>query len=260
MKVLLNKSGVHLRYFTASLLVFSLVLSCSGQVKDSLPAKVQYANIPKLSLSNYTLYQKSLHLGYERVLNSSHSIYIFGGYNEFPKILNLNLTGNNLSSAKSKSGYSFGVEFRFYLPKENKHAAPHGVFLAPYISYYNFSSSHSLTHTDSTGSQTASLNLKTGFYNIGVELGYQFVLGKRFVIDCELFGPSFTYYNFQADLLGHINGDSGEILQDIIEALKERLPLLSDLSSGKKVSSSGSASQKFPFIGFRYAVSIGYAF
>ncbi len=260
MKNKLCKPGVHIRFYLMVPALLLFVLNGFGQIKDSTPVKVAYPNIPKFSISSYTIYQKSLHLGYERVLNSSHSIYIFGGYNEFPKIVNLNLTGTFISGSKNKSGYSFGAEFRFYLPKENKYAAPHGVFLAPYISYYNFSSTNTLTHNDSSGSQSASLMLNTDFYNIGVELGYQFVIAKHFVVDCELFGPSYSYYNFKANLQGHINGDPGETLQAVIDALKEKLPLLKDLSSGKTVYSSGSATQKIPFLGFRYAISIGYAF
>ena len=260
MKILSGGPFGHLRLSVLSLFLISATLQSSGQMKDSPVTKISYPNIPKFSISSFAIYQKSLHLGYERVLNKNHSIYVFGGYNEFPKILNLNLTNTRITGTQNKTGYSFGVEFRFYLPKENKDPAPHGVFLAPYVSYYNFGSTNSLTHTDSSGSQTASLISRSQFINVGVELGYQFVLAKRFIIDCEIFGPSFTYYNFQAELNGHINGDPGETLQAVIDALKERMPLLSDLSSGKKIYSSGKATQKFPFLGFRYAVSIGYAF
>jgi hypothetical protein len=259
MKSVLLERGNRPVFILMAVFLFAFNLSSSAQMKDSNAVKVLYPNIPKFSISNYTIYQKSVHLGYERVLNSSHSIYIFGGYNEFPKILNLNLTGTVLSGGSDKSGYSIGAEFRFYLPKESKYGAPHGVFLAPYISYYDFSSNHSIKHTDSAGTQAAGLTLKTRLFNIGCELGYQFVIAKRFVVDCELFGPSLTYYSFEADLQGQIDG-AGETLQAIIDALKERLPLLNDLSNGKKFYSSGSATQKFPFVGFRYAVSIGYAF
>jgi hypothetical protein len=258
MKSYLTRWGNRPDIFLVAVFLFAFNLFSSAQTKDST-FKVLYPNIPKISLSNYMLYQKSFHVGYERVLNSSHSIYIFGGYNEFPKILHLDLAGTVLTGGSSKSGYSIGAEFRFYLPKESRYGAPHGVFLAPYLSYYSFSSNHNLMHTDSSGTQSAGLTLKTGFTNIGVELGYQFVIAKRFVVDCELFGPSLTFYNFQAELQGHIDGEN-EVLQGIIDKLKERLPLLNDLSNGKKYYSSGTASQKFPFIGFRYAVSIGYAF
>ncbi len=98
-------------------------------------------------------------------------------------------------------------------------------------------------------------------FNIGLEMGYQFVVAKRFIIDAEMFGPSFTYYTFKANINGELDGQTqNETLQAVLDALKAKFPLLSDLSSSKSVYSSGSASQKFPAVGFRYAVSIGFMF
>ncbi len=233
-----------------------------AQVKDtSVNTKIKYPNIVKLSISSWILYSNSFHMGYERVLNPNHSIYVFGGYNEFPIKLDLNLSNTNLTDSKNKNGYTIGAEFRFYLPKENKYVAPHGIYLAPYISYYSFGSNNTLTHTDSSGSQSASLAMNIGLYNIGFEVGYQFVIAKRFIIDAEMFGPSFTYYTFKANINGELDGlTQNETLQAVLEALKAKFPLLSDLSSSKSVYSSGSASQKFPAVGFRYAVSIGFMF
>jgi Protein of unknown function (DUF3575) len=233
------------------------------QMRDTtLNAKVKYPNIIKLSISSWLLYPNSFHMGYERVLNPNHSIYIFGGYNQFPVKLDLNLSDTRFSDSRNKSGYSFGAEFRFYLPKENKYNAPHGIYLAPYISYYKFSSNNTLTHTDSAGNQSsAALAMSISLLNVGFELGYQFVIAKRFIIDAEMFGPSFTYYSFQANISGQLNGlDQNETLQAVLNALKTKFPLLSDLSSSKQIYSSGAATEKFPAIGFRYAVSIGFMF
>jgi hypothetical protein len=97
--------------------------------------------------------------------------------------------------------------------------------------------------------------------NVGFELGYQFVISKRFIIDAEMFGPSFTYYSFKANINGNIAGSTqNETLQAVLDALKAKFPLLNDLSSSKQVYKNGSATEKFPAIGFRYAVSIGYRF
>ncbi len=248
---------------TIAIAFFLLAGSYSfGQMKDtSMNVKIKYPNIVKLSISSWLLYPNSFHMGYERVLNSNHSIYIFGGYNQFPIKLDLNLSNTHFTDSKNKTGYTVGAEFRFYLPKENKYVAPHGIYLAPYISYYNFSSNNTLTHTDSSGSQSADLAMNIDLFNIGFELGYQFVIAKRFIIDAEMFGPSFTYYTFKANISGDLDGQTqNETLQAVLDALKAKFPLLSDLSSSKSVYSSGSASQKFPAIGFRYAVSIGFMF
>jgi hypothetical protein len=245
-------------------LIFFLLMTlhgvCFSQSDDS--SRTKYPNIIKYSFSNYLLYQNSLHFGYERVLTRNKSIYVFGGWNEFPVNLNLHIDNAHFSDDKSKSGYSVGASFRFYLSQENKYKAPHGVYLAPFMSYYQFNRSNTLNYTDTSGAQSsASLSTTVSFFNIGAELGYQFVVFKRFVIDAELFGPSFTTYSFKATLAGHLNGlDDNQVLQAVLDALKEKYPLLNDLSSSKTVYGSGVASTKFPAVGFRYALSIGFMF
>jgi hypothetical protein len=252
-----NKSFFGIRLFMV-LIILSSRLFSFGQVDT---AKTKYPNIVKISLSSYTLYPNSFHLGYERVLSKNKSIYVFGGYNEFPLSLDLHLSNTNLTNPRNKSGFSIGAEYRFYLSEENKYNAPHGIYLAPYVSYYNFNASNTLIHTDSTGSQSANLTTQISLFNVGFELGYQFVVFKRFVIDAEMFGPSFTTYSFKATIDGELNGlDQNETLQAVLDALKAKFPLLSDLSTSKTVFKSGVASSRFPAIGFRYAVNIGFMF
>ena len=247
------------------ILVFILLLVVTyvhGQTMDSsLDVGKKYPNILKYSISSYALYPSSFHLGYERVLGKNKSFYIFGGLNEFPVKLNLNLTNTNFTGARNKSGFNIGGEFRFYLSKENKYNAPHGIYLAPYISFYQFGTDNTLTHTDSTGSQSVIVNSQISLFNVGFELGYQFVVFKRFVIDAEMFGPSFTTYSFQAKMNGELNGmDQNETLKAVLDALKAKFPLLNDISPSKEVYKSGVLTTKFPSLGFRYAISIGFMF
>src|SRR5258705_5288604 len=254
-------SSIHylrLRFFIAMAILITINLTGYGQVRDTTLKFVnEHPNIIKVSISSWLLYPSSFHMGYERVLDENHSIYIFGGYNQFPIKLDLGIQNTNFTDARDKTGYTIGAEFRFYLPKENKYNAPHGIYLAPYISYYNFSSNNTLTHTDSSGNKSsASLAMSIALLNVGFELGYQFVIGKRFIIDAEMFGPSFTYYSFKANINGNIAGSTqNETLQAVLDALKAKFPLLNDLSSSKQVYKNGSATEKFPAVGFRYAVS-----
>jgi hypothetical protein len=254
------KSYVRFRFGIVCLILLSFQFYSFGQQIDT--GKTKYPNIVKISLSSYTLYPNSFHLGYERVLTKNKSIYVFGGYNEFPLSLNLDLPNTKLSDARSKSGFSVGAEFRFYLSEENKYNAPHGIYLAPYISFYKFSATNTMTHTDSSGAQSSvNMTSQISLFNIGFELGYQFVVFKRFVIDAEMFGPSFTTYAFQASINGQLDGlDQNETLLAVLNALKAKFPLLSDLSTSKTVYKSGVASSKFPAIGFRYAINIGFMF
>jgi hypothetical protein len=252
-----NHYGIFIFLFVSCLLLSQI--RGFGQSADS--ARTRYPNIVKYSISSYLLYPNSFHMGYERVLTKNKSIYLFGGLNQFPIKLNLDLSNTHFTNAKNKSGYSIGAEFRFYLTKENKYNAPHGVYLAPFVSYYKFNSDNTLTHTDSAGSQSVNLSTSASFFSVGLELGYQFVVFKRFIIDAELFGPSFTTYAFQAQVNGSLNGlDEHETLQAVLDALKNKFPFLNDLSSSKTVFKSGVASSKFPAVGFRYVVSIGFMF
>jgi hypothetical protein len=158
---------------------------------------------------------------------------------------------------KKKSGFVIGAEYRFYLAKENKYKAPHGVYLAPFVSYYHFNNIRDGRDT-SNPQNTLSLNTTVNFFNVGAELGYQFVIKNHFVIDCVMFGPALTSYNFNVKL----NGNSGEIHDEqvaaIIEALKNKFPLLKEITSSEGLNRSGISN--FWSLGFRYVIQIGYRF
>jgi hypothetical protein len=242
--------------------IFAIIAFCANaQTTDSVHKTAkEFKNSIKLNVSNRILYDNALQFSYERIINKHQSLNISVGYQEFPGDGILNLDSTRFGDSKKKSGYSFGVDYRFYLSKENKYDAPRGVYLAPFITFYQFDADRALIHTDSTGAQSsANINTRINFFNIGGELGYQFVLGKRWVIDAVLFGPALTNYNFKAKLDNHLPGlDDNEALQAVIDALKEKLPLLNDLTSDKGISKSGT--EAFWAMGFRYNISIGFRF
>jgi len=204
------------------------------------------------------LYKNAWQLSYERMIGKNQSLNIVGGYNEFPTNLSLNLANTEFTNSSKKSGYMLGVDYRFYLQKENKYAAPHGIYLAPYFSFYQFNGDRGIQRTDSAGVHSASSNTKINFFNIGGELGYQFVFGRRWVIDAVVFGPAITKYDFKVKIDGDLGLDENETAQAIVDALKDKLPLLSDLSKDKQVS--GSGHEAFWSFGFRYNISVGFRF
>ncbi len=248
-----------------AVIIFAAMAFCAdAQTTDSLPKPSrQLKNTFRVNVTSWLLYDNSFQVSYERVINKKQTINVFGGYNEFPLSVSLNLENTAYTQTKSRSGFALGAEYRFYLAKENKHPVPHGVYLAPFVSYYQFNSERGLTHTDSTTipptTGTANLTTQIGFLNIGGELGYQFVIGKRFVIDAVMFGPAVTNYNFKAKLDNHLPGlDDNEVAQSVIDALKEKFPLLNDISSEEGVKTSGT--QSFWSVGFRYNISLGFRF
>jgi hypothetical protein len=68
---------------------------------------------------------------------------------------------------------------------------------------------------------------------------------------------AFTHYHFNAKLDNALPGlDENDAAQAAIDALKEKFPLLNDLSSDKGINKSGTES--FWSAGFRYNVSIAF--
>jgi hypothetical protein len=249
----------HINVLSAVLLLFVFSKTAHSQVqKDSVSVTKEKPmnNTIKLNISSWVLYTNGLQMAYERVLSPKRSITIFGGIISFPvpsAIANSNLS---FSDNKKKSGFAIGAEYRFYLAKENKYPAPRGIYLAPFISYYHFNNVR--TGHDSTNSDNLTLNTTVDFFNVGGELGYQFVIKKKFVIDCVMFGPALSGYHFDIKLDGSTTGNQNEKLQAILEAMKNKYPLLKDLTNGSGISSNGVSTSWSA--GFRYCIMIGYRF
>ena len=114
--------------FFLSLIVF-IFLAVSSNAQE----KKQLKNTVKVNLTAGLLYDNAWQLSYERIIGKNQSLNIFGGANEFPSSLKLNLSNTEFTNSSSKSGYMLGADYRFYLQTENKFAAPHGVYLAPFL-------------------------------------------------------------------------------------------------------------------------------
>ncbi len=240
-------------------ILFALIVSTHGEAQQDssyIKHEKQLKNIAKLNITSWILYSNGVQLAYERLLSSHTSVTLFGGYIQFPMPSIIDNSPLNFDKNKTKSGYVIGSEFRFYLSKENKYEAPHGVYLAPFVSFYHFNNQR--YGRDSTNQDQLSLSTTMDFLNIGGELGYQFVIKKRFTVDCVLFGPAISSYYFSLKLNGSTSGDYSDRVQEILDAIKQKYPLLKDLSNGEKLSTSGVSN--FWSIGFRYVIQIGYRF
>jgi hypothetical protein len=254
---ILKNPSVFLRISSLLLVVLISSINVNAQQDSAkLVHEKELKNSIKINLTSWILYANGVQLNYERILSPKRSITVFGGIVEFPMPTIIANSPLNFDKNKSKSGFALGSEYRFYLAKENKDPAPHGVYLAPFISYYHFNNQR-FGH-DSTNQDNLSLSTTMDFLNIGGELGYQFVIKRRFVIDCVMFGPAITSYYFSVKLNGSSSSDYSQEVQDILEAMKQKFPLLRDLTNGQKVSTGGISN--FWSLGFRYAIHIGYRF
>jgi len=216
-------------------------------------------NSIKFNVTNWILYNNVFMFSYERNVSKHQTFSVTGGYVEMPVFLP-NRTGVKYNGSISKSGFTIGGDYRFYLPFENKFPAPHGIYIGPYLSYYDFRSERHMEYTDTTGStSTAIIHSKINVGNLGVQLGYQFILSKRITIDLTLFAPSFSRYGIHLDATGALSDHAKEIIyNDVSQAIIDKFPLLDKLLTDKHVDASGSRNALAP--GLKYCVYVGYHF
>ena len=241
------------------LVVFSMgMLMAHESMAQQDSTKRVKKNVIKWNLTATALYVDAPLFEYERVLGRNQSMSLQLGYVTLP--FGSSSSGVNYQSNIKKSGFAGTLDYRFYLPKENKDGAPHGVYLAPFLSYYHFENERNVDVTSSTGSVEAMvLNSNISLTSIGGQLGYQFVLGKRWTIDCILFGPSYTYYNVRMAMTGNLPEEEiDENVEEILQALADRYPFIGDLLEDDVAQSSGKV--KTWNFGFRYSIHLGFRF
>jgi hypothetical protein len=240
--------------------IFTSILLISSINVFSQSAPRDFKNSVKFNVTNTLLYDNSYQFSYERIIKENQSINVFVGYQEFP-LITVDIDDVDFAKNSNRDGFSVGADYRFYLGSINKNSAPRGVYLAPFVSFFQFSTDRDIKHTDpNTGAiSEANLDSKFNLTNFGGELGYQFVLWDRFVIDCVLFGPSLTYYKFNAKLDGSLPGiEDNEVYQKVIEAIKNKFPGIDGITGDEGIEKKGV--QSVTAVGFRYNISIGYRF
>lgn len=239
------------------LCVLALFCALGVKAQEEVPSfKQYYKNTIKLNPTPYLLVGgTNFTVGYERVLKADQSFSIHLGPAEMPGKFPA-LDSAILSRSGNKWGFLAAADYRFYILKRNTHAAPDGLYWGPYMATYYYSNGLNLN----LNTQAVQGNLELGanllMLNFGVQLGYQFAIGKRLSVDLILAGPSLSGY--YANLTAKSDGlkIDDERLQEIKEALLAQFPLLSnyvlDADFSKTDWTLGG--------GFRYLVAVGYRF
>lgn len=213
-------------------------------------------NLIKLDLTSYWLYRNAAILSYERVVNPHQTWAVTAGFQQFPSLRSMdsiNVTRNTLAR-----GFKIGAEYRFYLQKENRYGAPHGVYIGPYLSFHNFNNTRTLEVNNGGSIEEAELKLNMNIVNPGVQLGYQFVINNRWAIDLVFIGPSVSNYSAKATLNGNFTFDGDQVTDEVLQALMDRFPFVDDLVNEQSATVNG----KFNTwaYGFRYQIHVGYHF
>lgn len=231
----------------------------------SMPAKAQKGdttlrrNTIKLDITSYWLYRNAIVFAYERVVkNKPYQTWgITAGIQQFPTVFGT-IDNVNITRETSAAGIKLGGEYRFYLQKENKYRAPRGVYLGPYTSFHNYSNDRSIEVDNNGVMEYAELKTDLNILNIGVQLGYQFVLNNRWTIDLVFIGPSISNYSFKTSLDGNYTFDPDEITNEVVLKLIDKFPAFEELINEGDFTSKGKTSTWA--YGYRYQFQIGYHF
>ena len=261
-----NKSTVYLHNLGCVLngiyvkiaLVFILIIHFENVIGQETTALRR--NTIKLDLTSNVLFRKALNVSYERVTKPNQTYCITLGYQQFPKLTSLGTGVETTDDSKKRTGFKVGGEYRFYLKKENKFQAPHGVYIGPYASYLYFNNERDLRITTEDGTVADAFFKSTiSVLNIGFQAGYQFVLNDRWTIDLAFIGPSISRYGAKFRLDSDLDIDEEhEYQNEILRALVDRFPLLDDLIKDKEVDAKGTF-DRWGY-GYRYQVLVGYRF
>jgi hypothetical protein len=244
-----------------SSLTLALVLMLNlgfGQTETS--ADGVRRNTIKIDVTSYWLYRNAVVFSYERVTkNKPYQTWgITAGYQQFPSLGSLDSDSVSVKRDFNAAGLKLGAEYRFYLQKENKFGAPRGVYIGPYTTFHNYSNTRSLEVMHNGTPEVADLKSDLNIFNIGVQLGYQFVLNNRWTIDLVFVGPSFSNYIFKATMDGNYTFDPDEITNEVILALMDQFPAFEQLIKESELDSKGKVNTWG--YGYRYQLQIGYHF
>jgi len=219
-----------------------------------------HKNVIKWNITPMLLWSsKNITLSYERILGPKQSVTLTVGFLEFPSLFKDTIGGMVNINSREKFGINLGFEYRFYLMQRNRRPIPDGLYLAPYASYYGYSFKNGIDILQTTVDTAGLISGKFYIFNLGLELGYQFVFWKRFTLDLVVFGPSISYYGGSLAFSGGLNLEQIKDLDsEIYQKIKEKYPYI-DTFFDNKTFLEKSNLDLFS-LGFRYVIQLGFHF
>jgi len=252
-------SYMRLTYLYGSLF-FLLTTHCSLAQQQADTAR-SHKNIIRYNLSGALLFgvEHYIVVGYERVLSPKRSISVNFGKASMPKLVSISTDSFEVKKDGKRSGLNFSIDYRFYLASENKHKAPHGLYIGPYYSYNRFTNDMRWSHKNNSASNEIACNSKFNIHTVGFELGYQFIFWKRMALDLVLVGPGLGFYNYKATFDSNLAPATKEQLKEgLKQLLTQKFPGMNYVFSDKEINADGV--MRTNTIGYRYLVHIGFNF
>jgi Protein of unknown function (DUF3575) len=242
--------------------------SSKGDVTSNwdAPSRVDAAdwhkNIFRYNLSGGLLFGINHYIvfGYERVVGPHQSFSVNIGRASLPKLVSINTDSTNVTQDKKNTGFNASVDYRFYLAKENRYNAPHGLYIGPYLSYNHFMRENDWTVQNQNSTQQAvTTKMDFDIFTIGGEMGYQFIIWKRLALDFVMIGPGTSYYSLTANITGDLTEDQREKIRNgITQIITQKFPGMNYVLSDKQLDANGRL--RTWSVGYRYLIHIGFAF
>lgn len=252
------------KYILSFLLIFLLGSGdVMAQKSDTAYSwKTAKKNVVRYNLSSALIFgfDKTIILGYERLLKPNQSFSINAGQTALPKIVNLDFDSLKFNADGKNTGFNISFDYRFYLNKLNRYNAPRGVYIGPYYSFNQWRRENDISFTTANNSQKlAKSELDFNLNMMGAELGYQFVFWNKVSLDLVLIGPGVGFYNIKAKAEGNLTDAERERLEDaLVEIIEERFPGMNYVLSDQEFKGSGTI--RTSSVGFRYLIHIGFVF
>jgi hypothetical protein len=249
---------------TSLILSLFLLISISSFAQNESEESKEFKNSIRYNISTPSILGiGNIILGYERVLEKNRSFTLAVGLNKLP-FLNADIdetgdSGVKLSGNGNNVGFHISGDYRFYLKSENKFDAPRGVYIGPYYSFNSHNRGNEWALDTENFNGNASTDLFFRIHSIGGELGYQFLLGKRILLDFTMFGPGLAFYKagigFNTDLNGE---DESLLIERINEILSERIPGFNNIFTEDGIEKVGATNTTS--LGYRFLINIAYRF
>lgn len=249
------------------ILIITVVLSCSMNAQKTMDGPQttlnseqdimdsNYRNAIKINMAAFVF--ENLSLQYERSINPHWSLQLGAGFKwggDIPKVLGL---GNFVvtSDTRGIQGYSVTPEARYYFNNCKCPGPLTGLYAGTYTRMTRFFSDLRFHYWN--GSEYHDVGGAGDFreLGIGVQLGYKFILKKRFTVDLMFMGPRISRNRLRFELDSNFAEEVIPLIEDEINKRLEYLGI-----DPISIPTSASVDANFGFSYFRYAISIGFVF
>jgi hypothetical protein len=234
-------------------------ISKKEKEKDSLILTPYHKNVIKFNPTPMMLFNevRNVTFSYERLIKKSKSVSLQLGYLVVPPFLDDTLLNSVRLTDYTRNGMNIAFDYRSYPFARNRRPAPDGLYIGGYISYLGSSFTNHYNFINNPDAMNGMIEGRLNMLNLGFEIGYQFIFGKRFSIDLLMFGPSLSAFSGNCEVTGDL--DLTSVDEELLAKLKERFPALGYIFNGGEGATFSNSNVELTSW-FRYSMQIGYHF